>query len=229
MTRIMKHQLWLLLDATFLIVFNLVFFIAGGTQQPGGVWAGYWFIHFSYLMMLLTPRFVRQGSRRAALFGMTLETISAIYFGVAFICGLVFIFRYPQDTILSLISQIIIAGIYIVILISNVLANEQTIEALDHHANELQFIKQASGRLQAVLNQTTDQVLQKKIEQAYDLAHASQVHSTSQVRQTELDVMSRIDLLEKAATSHNTTMMNSLLDQIITGIETRNRQLKFGQ
>ena len=55
-----KNVLWILLDLVFLIVFNVVFFVAGGTDHPASVWISYGFIHFSYIMLLITPILIRK-------------------------------------------------------------------------------------------------------------------------------------------------------------------------
>ena len=43
-----KIALWIILDLIFLIVFNTVFFVAGGADHPASVWISYGFIHFAY-------------------------------------------------------------------------------------------------------------------------------------------------------------------------------------
>ena len=85
-----KSVLYILLDAIFLIVFNTVFFVLGGTNHPASVWMSYGFIHFSYVMVLITPFLIRKSSS-AAVFGFSLYSISATYFIVEFIAGLIFI------------------------------------------------------------------------------------------------------------------------------------------
>ena len=62
-----KSILYILLDLVFLAVFNTVFFVVGGTNHPASVWAAYGFIHFSYIMVLVTPFLVRKNSNAADL------------------------------------------------------------------------------------------------------------------------------------------------------------------
>lgn len=219
-------KLWILLDLVFLVVFNSIFFIIEGTNQPAGVWVAYVFIHISYIMLLVTSFMIRP-SNQAALFGMTLYTISATYFLVTLVCGLVFIFRYPKAFELSLISQIMISGLYTVILLSNLLANERTADALVVHERELQFVKTSSVQLSSILNQVQDKELQHKVERAYDLAHGSQVKSSEQVRGTEAALLMQIQQLADATSVRDEREMNLLVDQIISGIEKRNSDLKF--
>ena len=91
-----KSVLWILLDLVFLIVFNIVFFVMGGAQHPASVWISYGFIHFAYIMLVVTPFLIRKSSS-AAVFGFSLYSISSAYFFAAFIVGVIFIAAHPEN------------------------------------------------------------------------------------------------------------------------------------
>ena len=117
-----KSILFILLDLVFLAVFNTVFFVVGGTNHPASVWVAYGFIHFSYIMVLVTPFLVRKNSN-AAVFGFALYSVSATYFFIEFVVGLIFVFVKSESYKASLVVQIIIAGVYAIMLIANMIAN----------------------------------------------------------------------------------------------------------
>ena len=121
--------LWIILDLIFLVVFNTVFFVAGGFDHPASVWISYGFIHFSYLMVIITPFLIRKSSS-AAVFGFSLYSISSAYFLLEFVVGLIFILIKSDSFKAALVVQIIIAGFYGVLLISNLIANESTAESV---------------------------------------------------------------------------------------------------
>src|SRR5699024_4531039 len=100
-----KSVLWILLDLIFLAVFNTVFFVAGGTDHTASVWISYGFIHFAYLMVLVTPFLIRKSSS-AAVFGFSLYSISSTYFLLEFVVGLIFIFMKSESYKASLIVQV---------------------------------------------------------------------------------------------------------------------------
>ena len=58
-----KTVLWIILDLIFLAIFNTVFFVMTGLQHPASVWISYGFIHFAYLMVIVTPFLIRKSSR----------------------------------------------------------------------------------------------------------------------------------------------------------------------
>ena len=60
-----KRVLWIFLALVFLMVFNMIFFMAGGTEHGKAVWISYGFIHFAYLMSLITPFLVKKSTNIA--------------------------------------------------------------------------------------------------------------------------------------------------------------------
>ena len=105
-----KNVLCLLLDLVFLVIFNVVFFVLGGTEHPASVWISYGFIHFSYIMLLITPKLIRKSSS-SAVFGFSLYSISSAYFLIAFVVGVIFVFMRSESYKISLVSQVIILSL----------------------------------------------------------------------------------------------------------------------
>lgn len=108
-----KQVLWLALDAIFLIVFNVCFFILlGGANErgiegiPPSVWVSYGFIHFSYLLLLGTPLMVRRGNKAVADYARPLYVGTWTYFLVALVVNLVFILVSLNSTLVQLFEQL---------------------------------------------------------------------------------------------------------------------------
>lgn len=221
-----KRFLWIILDLVFLIVFNVVFFVAGGTKHEASVWISYGFIHFAYIMMLITPLLVKKSTNTAVL-GFPLYSISSAYFLVAFIVGLIFIFTHPESYKMSLIVQVIIAGIYAIMLISNMIANEHTAESVERHEMELRYVKDASAHLKSIMDSVSDKAMRKKIERLYDLLHSSPAKSNSTVRDYELTVLDLIDALENDLSRGDIPAANATISKIERNASERNRRLKY--
>jgi len=117
--------LWVMLDLVFLVVFNVLFFLLGGTEHNVAVWLSYGFIHLAYLFLIATPFLIKKG-KSAAVFGFSLYVISSIYFFIEFVVGVLFILIAPDGFKLALSIQIVILGIYAVLLLSHMIANENT-------------------------------------------------------------------------------------------------------
>ena len=44
-----KNILTVILNTVFIVVFNTLFFLNGGTQHVASIWITYGFLHFAYL------------------------------------------------------------------------------------------------------------------------------------------------------------------------------------
>lgn len=221
-----KSLLYILLDLIFLAVFNTVFFVIGGTEHPASVWISYGFIHFSYLMILVTPFLIRKSSS-AVVFGFSLYSVSAVYFFVEFIVGLVFIFIGSESYKVSLVVQIIIAGFYAIMLISNLIANEYTSDSVERHEDEVAYIKNAASRIKMLIGKTSDKKANKEIEKAYDLLHSSPSRSVATVKLLEEEIKNKVSELEDVVASNNTTAIINVSGEIISLTEERNRKIRI--
>lgn len=222
-----RRVLWILLDSVFLIVFNVIFFVAGGTSHPVSVWVSYGFIHFAYAMLLITPFLIRRSTNTAVL-GFPIYSISSAYFTVAFVAGLIFIFTHPESYKTALITQVVIAGIYAVMLISHMIANESTADSIERHEMELRYVKDASARLKGIMEPISDKKLRKKVEKLYDLLHSSPTKSNNSVRDYELTVLELIDVLESNINKNDIPAAETTISKIEQNASERNRRLKYG-
>ncbi|WP_122642793.1 hypothetical protein [Luxibacter massiliensis] len=221
-----KRVLWILIDLIFLIVFNVVFFVAGGTNHPASVWISYGFIHFAYIMLLVTPLLVRKSTNTAVL-GFSLYSISSTYFIVAFVVGLIFVFTKPESYKLALIIQVIIAGIYAIMLISHMIANESTADSVARHEMELRYVKDASAHLKGIMDSIPEKKLRKKVESLYDLLHSSPAKSNNSVREYELSVLDLIDTLEGNLDKNDIAAAEETIKKIERAASERNRRLMY--
>ncbi|MDD3068117.1 MAG: hypothetical protein WCQ65_11895 [Fermentimonas sp.] len=208
-----------------LIVFNLIFFLVGGIEHLSSVWISYGFIHFSYVMLLIIPLLITKG-KSAAVFGFTLYSITVLYFIIEFITGMVFVLLALDEITVPLIIQIILAGIYLIILLTNIIANENTNDTEVHRTNEIEYVKTASSDLSSIIDEVHDAALKKKIEELYDLMSSSSVKSHSSVYVIESNIMSNISELEKHVVGGNIASAETCISSIKKLISERNHQLR---
>lgn len=219
-----KTVLWALLDLVFLVVFNIVFFVLGGTKHETSVWIAYGFIHFAYAMLLITP-FITRRSSASSVLGFPLYSVSSIYFIICFLVGLVVFVAHPAAYKAVMIIYIVLTGIYAVALISNLLANESTADSIERHEIELRYIKDASIKLKRIMERTEDKKTYKKVEQLYDLIHSSPAKSNGSVRRYELAVLQLIDTLEDDFDRNDMVAATMTMDEIKQNASERNRRL----
>jgi hypothetical protein len=209
--------LWIILDFIFLLIFNAIFFILSGTGHNVSVWISYGFIHFAYFMLLLTPALIRKG-KSADVFGFSLYSISAVYFVIEFVAGLIFIFVSPENYVAALLVQICVAGLYGIFLISHLIANEHTDASEKKRQYQIAYIKETSARLKSLLGRISDKEAKKKIERVYDTICSSPLQSRLNLAQMENRMLQSINELEDAISKgdkeRTTTLSASLLQEI---------------
>jgi hypothetical protein len=118
-----NNHLWIVHKSISPVLFNIVFFLLGGIEHNVSVWLSYGFIHFAYLMLLLTSKLIPDGKNSAVL-GNPLYAISTVYFLVEFLIGVIFILLSLNGYKTALLLQLCLAGFYGFVLISNLIANK---------------------------------------------------------------------------------------------------------
>lgn len=220
--------LWVLLDLVFLIVFNVVFFVVGGTTHQPSAWLSYGFIHFAYLMVLITPLLTRKSSN-ASVFGFALYSVAATYFLIELVVGAIFIILDQEDIKIALVTQVVLAGIFLVMLLSHMIANEKTADSVVRKEAEVAYILTATTRLKSQLGATGDKQTDKAIEKAYDLVRTSPTKSDPSVSQYEFAILDAIDGLEAAVSRKELQAVRDYAAQIINNANERKQRLRLAQ
>jgi hypothetical protein len=219
------NVLWIILDLIFLVIFNVLFFVIGGTEHNTAVWMSYAFIHFAYFMLLITPALIRKG-KSTAVFGFSLYSISAAYFFTGFITGIIFILVSPESYTAALSVQLCIVGLYGIILISNMLANERTASAEEKRQYQIAYVKEASTKLKGLIKSVNDKEVKKKVERVYATVYSSPVKSHPSLTEIENRMLQSINELEDAISTENKEKIILLTNSLLTTINERNNQLK---
>ena len=220
-----ENKLWIILDLIFLVIFNALFFGLGGIDHNASVWISYVFIHFAYIMLLLTPKFIRTG-KSSAVFGFSIYFISSLYFLLELITGITFILLSPESFRIPFLVQLCIAGLYGIILVSNLIANERTANAQEKQQKHIDYVKKASVKMKELLDKTQDIEAKKKVEKVYDAIYSSPVKSHPNLEQIEEKIISSINELESVVLAGNKDSIILLADSLLSAINDRNLKLK---
>ena len=220
--------LWGILNLIFLVIFNVFFFVLGkdsDVEHNTSVWISYGFIHFAYLMLLLTPKLIR-GGKSASVFGFSLYSISATYFLVEFVTGTIFIIVSPESSNAALLVQLGIAGLYGIILVSHMLSNEYTAEAEEKRQYQIAYVKDASAKVKSLLEKIDDKEAKKAVERVYDAIYSSPVKSHPDLAQKEEQIFQSVNNLERTVESGNKEDIIAMARYLLSSINERNSLLK---
>lgn len=153
--------------------------------------------------------------------------MSATYFFIEFVVGLIFVFVKSESYKASLVVQIIIAGVYAIMLIVNMIANENTADSSERHEDEVAYIKRVSSRVKMLVGKSTDRNANKEVERVYDLLHSSPSKSSITVKNEEAEIADKITILEGAVASNSTSDIIAISNEIVSLVEERNRKLRI--
>jgi len=217
--------LWLMLNLIFLIIFNVFFFMLGNLPHNMSVWISYGFIHFAYFMLIATPVLTRKG-KSSAVFGFALNNISATYFIAALFIGIIFILISPEGYTAALLVQLTVAGIYGIILIANLIANERTADAEESRQYQINYVKNASAQLKGILDRVKDKDAKRRVERAYDSVYSSPVKSHPNLEQMEIRILAQIDELDNTVTKGDNKSIISVADSLVSAVNERNTRLR---
>jgi Na+/melibiose symporter-like transporter len=220
-----RFILWIILNSIFLAIFNTFFFLLGGSEHNVTVWISYGFIHFAYFMLVITP-FITRKSKRTAVLGLSIYSISVGYFIVQLVIGVILILIAPEDYKATLLIQLTIAGLYGIILVLTLIANEHTADAEKIRQYEIAYVKDASAKLKSVLDNIKEKDIKKKVEKVYDAIYSSPVKSHPSLAQLENNILNSIDELKDALLEKNNDKTTSLSETLLSAINERNQRLK---
>ena len=212
-------------------VFNLFFFMLGSLPHPASVWIAYGFIHFAFIMAIVTP-FITEKGRDRVTFMQSTYAITMVYFVIELVIGLIFIFIALQGIRASLLVQVFIAAIYLVVLFVNMIANEHTSKSVKKKQQDLLYVRDACGQLQSVLDGTKNEEIRSTIKKAYDTISSSPIKSDTSVQNVESQIMDEIQRLGNLVLSGEESNKEEIIfisEKIIRLTNDRNRILKLYQ
>lgn len=218
--------LGILIHLIVLLLFNALYFGLGGVNHPASAWISYGFIHFSYIMIIITPYITQRGKDRGT-YTASMYIITSTYFTIELIVGAIIIIVAPEGHKFSLFSQLIMAAVYLIILFGNMMADEHTAKVVEKHEAELVYVKESCSMLKTILNVIDDKQLYRKVEQVYDLIQSSPVKSHSNVHIIEGQVMNEIDNLRFAVHNGDASSVATSTEKIIKLANERNRLLRL--
>lgn len=147
-----------LIHLIIIALFNALYFGIGGIDHPTSAWISYGFIHFSYLMVIITPYITQRGKNRAT-YITSMYAITSAYFFIELVAGIIIIIISPEGYKFPLFGQLIVTAVYLIVLFGNMMADEHTAQAVEKHEVELIYVKESCSMLKAILSDISDKHL----------------------------------------------------------------------
>jgi hypothetical protein len=215
-----------LLDLIFIALFNVFFFLLGDVGNfTAAVWISYGFIHFAYIMLLITSRLAGKGKNAAAL-GFPIYTISTGFFLVTLVVGSIFIFNASEDFTVPLLVLLTITAIYGIVIILNMMANKATTQAVEKQEQGVAYIKNAAMQIELIMNKVSDEEPKEKLRMLHSLLRASPVKSYAELKKIELEIIGYANELESFVSMDNKEAILSTTEKMTNALKERNLKMK---
>ena len=148
--------------------------------------------------------------------------IVAVYSVIAFIVSALFIAFNLKSTVITIVVQIILLGLFIIVVSSNTMANNSAQESLKNDKQQFNKIADLATRLEYILKTTEDRNLVKKIEKAYDDVKNSKLNISEDTTQVDNDILQAISIIEYNVQNKQFDLIDEQIDKIHNLIIKRN-------
>ena len=222
----MNNVLKITIIASFLIMFDVLFFVIGGTDQSNINWTSFVFIHIAYVGLILVPLLDKWRDGLAVIVG-GLYLWAFLYFIIELLIGLLFIIKNPVSNTWPLIIQSVLLVLFVVVQSMSVLANHSTVESIEKQKRESSIFQIMGIQLKQVVLLLEDDELRKKAEDCYDLINNSSIESFEETKNIETSLKLQVtSLLSKMESGQNVDIATDI-QSISLSIQKRNDIIKI--
>ena len=141
----------LILKLVFPVIFNLAFLLVLGTSATASQLLSWFAINVSYGAFLFTLREPVKANLSVLRFSLYL--IGALYWVVELVVGLVFMLLLAHSPMLAGIVQLVLFGLFLVVLLSSKMANVSTEQSLERQRTQGQFLMELRSGVSACHSQ----------------------------------------------------------------------------
>lgn len=222
----MKSKVFkVIISLLFLVIFNVLFFVLGGTRQSDSNWLCYGFITLSYLLMLATPLFFKAKKGEAVL-EYTLWMNASVYFFVELIVGVFFIVGDCESVTWPLIIQSLLLVIFLIVQLSSAVANQATSASVAKQRAESIAIQELASKIRSRMRDIDDEALRKQVTRCYEDINSSSVESFPEAQEAELALRNAVDMLCVAIEDQDIDQIAKKAKRVSNALADRNAVIK---
>lgn len=212
----------------FLVLFNALFFLLGGTERSVTEWVSYGFIHAAYLCLLCTPLLCNARKGETVL-SASLYLRALFYFFTELVVGVGFIwYNCPSATWPSIVQGCLLA-VFLILQLMSVLANDATKASLSKQRKERIYIRSLAEDLRDAMKQITDPSLRKQVNACYELLNNSSLESFPEAASAEMELESAVNTLCSAIVIGDMSQLPQQIQNIQISIRHRNQAIRMAR
>ncbi len=210
----------------FILLFNLLFFVLGGTDQPASSWWSYAFIHLAYFILLAVPRLGKYVKGLTVLTA-TLYIPAILYFGAELVLGTLWIVLALDSVTWPLLTQCILLGFFLFITMSMMRANQATEASIQKQRTESFHIQTLVQQVRSRLRDIENEELRKPVERCYDALSNCSLESFPQAQDAEMALRTAVSNLCDAIDDGKEEDIARLAKKTFNAIQDRNAAIRL--
>lgn len=210
----------LILKLVFPVIFNLAFLLVLGTSATASQLLSWFAINVSYGAFLFTLREPVKANLSVLRFSLYL--IGAVYWVVELVVGLVFMILLSQSPMLAGVVQLVLFGLFMVVLLSSKMANVSTEQSLERQRNFSLFLQGIRRGVSDCRSQMNSAVL-GELEQALEV---SPLVTTPEVASLEQRLRNNLKGLQHVVAAKDRARTDQIAATMLQLLKQRNAMLE---
>ena len=223
-----ENILKVIIGLIFLIGFNVMFFLLGGTERSDTEWVCYGFIHAAYLCLLATPLFCNAEKGETVL-SASLYLRALFYFSTELAIGIGFLWYNAEDPTWPTIIQGGLLMVFLILQLMSVMANDATKASLAKQRQERVYIRSLAEDLKEAMRQVNDPTLRKQIANCYESLNSSSIESFPEAMDAELELENAVNTLCSFVEQGNQGQLESQIKTVQTAIKHRTKAIRMAR
>ena len=163
------------------------------------------------------------GDKSEKFLGYARFPIVAVYSVLTFIISALFILINVKSVTLSVIVQVILLGLFAIVMCTNTMANNASKNITNIDKANYNKVTDMAKRIELIMQSVDDREFYKKIEKAYDSVKNANVTLQGDSTQIDNEIMQAIGVLEVVAQNKNYDMTEEQVNKINNLVAKRNQ------
>lgn len=211
-----------------LTLFNVLFFLFGGTQRSTTEWVCYGFIHIAFFCLAFTHLFFRARKGETVLTA-SLHLWAIAYFIAELATGIVFLWYNPASPFWPVAVQSTLLVIFLVFQMMGILANDDTKASLAKQRGERVYIQSLAENLREAMRQVNDPSLRNQMIVCYESLSNCSLESFPEAMDAERELEDAVNTLCASVCQDNTTQLNQQIQRVFVAIKLRNHAIRMAR
>ena len=202
-----------------LVIVNLVVFISI-KEFSTAIYINIAFLNISVLNLWFFS--IMFGDKKEGFMNYTRLPMVSLYSVVTFILSALLVLINFQNVKVTIAIQVILLGIYIILLATNTMANNSARNSVAIDKNNYGKVNDMAKRLDLILKTVENREVYKKNEKAYDAVKNTKVTVNQDTTQVDNDILQSIGIIEYSVQNKNFDAIDEQVEKIKNAIIRRN-------